>query len=90
MAQHATTFHVRCATPHGVLFDAPADLVVLPAQGGEMGVLAYHMPMVVALTAGTVRVGTSAIEIAGGFAHINTHAQECRVEMMVLEPPATA
>ena len=35
---------LELVTPEKVAWSAPADFVVLPAEGGEMGVLPGHMP----------------------------------------------
>jgi len=65
---------LELVTPEKVAWSAPADFVVLPASGGEMGVLPGHQPFLVRLGAGEVRV-TAGEEIkrfavSGGFAEI--------------------
>ena len=47
---------LELVTPEKVAWSASADLVVLPAADGEMGVLPGHMPFLVQLGAGEVRV----------------------------------
>ncbi len=46
---------LEMVTPEKVALSAPADFVVLPAVGGEMGILPGHAPFVVQLAAGEVR-----------------------------------
>lgn len=61
-------------TPEKTALRAEADFVVLPAAGGEMGVLPGHEPFLVELKAGEVRVtGDGELKsyaVAGGFAEI--------------------
>ena len=65
---------LELVTPEKVAWSAPADFVVLPALGGEMGVLPGHQSFLVQLVAGEVRV-TAGNEmknfaVSGGFAEI--------------------
>jgi F-type H+-transporting ATPase subunit epsilon len=65
---------LELVTPEKVAWSAPADFVVLPALGGEMGVLPGHQSFLVQLAAGEVRV-TAGDEVknfavSGGFAEI--------------------
>lgn len=65
---------LEMVTPEKVAWSAPADFVVLPALGGEMGVLPGHATFVVQLAAGEVRVTTGAdvkrFAVSGGFAEV--------------------
>ncbi|MFY9290912.1 MAG: ATP synthase F1 subunit epsilon, partial [Methylorubrum rhodinum] len=65
---------LEMVTPEKVALSAPADFVVLPAVGGEMGILPGHAPFVVQLAAGEVRVTVGAevkrYAVSGGFAEI--------------------
>ncbi|MFI5363878.1 MAG: ATP synthase F1 subunit epsilon [Elusimicrobiota bacterium] len=65
---------LELVTPEKVAWSAPADFVVLPAAGGEMGVLPGHMPFLVQLAEGEVRVKdkdqVKRFAISGGFAEI--------------------
>ncbi len=65
---------LELVTPEKVAWSAPADLVVLPAHEGEMGVLPGHQSFLVQLTAGEVRVTAGGevkhFAISGGFAEI--------------------
>jgi F-type H+-transporting ATPase subunit epsilon len=62
-------------TSHRVLYSGEADMVVLPAWQGEMGVLAGHADFVVMLKAGRVRLlaggKTETIHVSGGFAEVS-------------------
>jgi len=65
---------LELVTPEKVAWSAPADFVVLPAVGGEMGVLPGHQSFLVQLAAGEVRV-TAGDEVknfavSGGFAEV--------------------
>ncbi len=65
---------LELVTPEKVAWSAPADFVVLPALGGEMGVLPGHQSFLVQLVAGEVRVTAGSemknFAVSGGFAEI--------------------
>ncbi len=54
----AETLRVILVTPEKEVYNDEAIMVVLPAFYGEMGVLPKHMPMMVALRCGEVRIKT--------------------------------
>ena len=68
---------LELVTPEKVAWSAPADMVVLPAADGEMGVLPGHQPFLVSLGAGEVRVTIGEevkhFAISGGFAEIKNN-----------------
>jgi F-type H+-transporting ATPase subunit epsilon len=68
------TLTLELVTPEKVVLTEAADKVVLPALGGEMGVLPEHEPYMVQLTSGEVRVThggeTKCLAVSGGFAEI--------------------
>ena len=65
---------LELVTPEKVAWSAPADFVVLPAIGGEMGVLPGHQSFLVQLAAGEVRITVKEevrnFAVSGGFAEI--------------------
>ena len=65
---------LELVTPEKVAWSAPADFVVLPAIGGEMGVLPGHQSFLVQLAAGEVRITAKDevrnFAVSGGFAEI--------------------
>ena len=65
---------IELVTPEKVAWSAPADFVVLPAIGGEMGVLPGHQSFLVQLAAGEVRITVKEevrnFAVSGGFAEI--------------------
>jgi F-type H+-transporting ATPase subunit epsilon len=65
---------LELVTPEKVAWSAPADFVVLPGFDGEMGVLPGHMPYLVQLAEGEVRVTENGqvkrFAVSGGFAEI--------------------
>ena len=65
---------LELVTPEKVAWSDPADFVVLPALGGEMGVLPGHQSFLVQLMAGEVRVTVGEevknFAVSGGFAEI--------------------
>src|SRR3954466_13678546 len=55
MADHPL-FSVSVVTPEGAAFDGEAEMLIVPGQSGEIGVLARHAPLVAMLKAGSTRV----------------------------------
>jgi len=62
------TFDLAVVTPEGSAFEGEVEMVVVPGDAGEIGVLARHAPLVALLRAGEVRVrsGTEWIWFATG------------------------
>jgi F-type H+-transporting ATPase subunit epsilon len=66
---------LEIVSPERLLLSRPVDMVVIPAEEGEMGVLVQHAPMIVLLRGGTVRLYeggqvTERLFVSGGFAEI--------------------
>ena len=55
MAQHPK-FSLSLVTPAGPAFEGEAEMVIVPGDAGEIGVLARHAPLVALLKAGSTRV----------------------------------
>ena len=55
MADHPL-FPVSVVTPEGAAFEGDAEMLIVPGQSGEIGVLARHAPLVAMLKAGSTRV----------------------------------
>ncbi|WP_431281908.1 ATP synthase F1 subunit epsilon [Humitalea sp. 24SJ18S-53] len=69
------TFELELVSPERLLLSRPAEMVVIPAAEGEMGVLPGHAPMIVKLAAGLIRVTeggqvTEVLFVPGGFAEV--------------------
>jgi F-type H+-transporting ATPase subunit epsilon len=47
---------VQILTPEGSVLDGVAAMVIAPSVGGELGILPRHVPLIVALQAGSTRV----------------------------------
>ena len=50
------TFEVSLVTPEGPAYEGEAEMIVVPGQAGEIGVLARHAPLIATLRAGSTRV----------------------------------
>src|ERR671933_1742725 len=50
------TFDLSLVTPEGPAFEGEVEMVVVPGEAGEIGVLARHAPLVALLRAGEVRL----------------------------------
>ena len=65
---------VSVISPEKTIFDGEADLVVVPAWDGQLGVMKGHAPMLVLLGEGELRVTTGGTEekfqISGGFMQV--------------------
>ncbi len=56
MAQERRTFDLSLVTPDGPAFEGEVEMLIVPGQDGEIGVLARHAPLVATLRAGSTRV----------------------------------
>ena len=52
----ARTLEVALVTPEGSVYEGEAELLIVPGEAGEIGVLARHAPLVALLKAGSTRV----------------------------------
>jgi len=52
----AATFNLEIVTPERKFFSGEVETVILKTTEGEMGILKGHMPMVVAVAVGTIRI----------------------------------
>jgi F-type H+-transporting ATPase subunit epsilon len=50
------TFDLSLVTPEGVAYEGEADMLIVPGDAGEIGVLPRHAPLVAMLRAGEIRV----------------------------------
>jgi F-type H+-transporting ATPase subunit epsilon len=50
------TFSVSLVTPEGAVYEDEAEMIVVPGEAGEVGVLARHAPLIALLKAGSTRV----------------------------------
>ena len=49
-------FDVSLVTPDGAAFEGEVEMLIVPGQDGEIGILARHAPLVATLKAGGTRV----------------------------------
>ena len=70
MAGTGKKFDVSLVTPDGAAFEGQAEMIIVPGQIGEIGVLARHAPLIATLKAGSTRIhlggGDDAIVFATG------------------------
>jgi len=63
-------FDVSLVTPDGPAYEGQAEMIIVPGQIGEIGVLARHAPLIATLKAGATRIhpgdGAEVIEFATG------------------------
>ena len=63
MADGRRTFDVSLVTPEGAAFEGEVQMIIVPGDAGEIGVLARHAPLVAMLRAGSTRVHVSETEV---------------------------
>ena len=56
MADERRRFEVSLVTPEGAAYEGECEMLIVPGQSGEIGVLARHAPLVAMLKAGSTRV----------------------------------
>jgi F-type H+-transporting ATPase subunit epsilon len=49
-------FDLSLVTPEGPAYEGEAELVIVPGQAGDIGVLARHAPLIATLKAGSTRI----------------------------------
>src|SRR6185436_15146066 len=49
-------FELSLVTPDGATFEGLAEMIIVPGQIGEIGVLARHAPLIATLKAGSTRI----------------------------------
>ena len=63
-------FDVSLVTPDGAAYEGQAEMIIVPGQIGEIGVLARHAPLIATLKAGATRIhpgdGAEVLEFATG------------------------
>jgi F-type H+-transporting ATPase subunit epsilon len=50
------TFELSLVTPEGAAFEGAVEMLIVPGDAGEIGVLARHAPLVAMLKAGSTRI----------------------------------
>jgi F-type H+-transporting ATPase subunit epsilon len=63
-------FDLSVVTPEGPAYEGQAEMIIVPGQIGEIGVLARHAPLIATLRSGSTRIhpgdGAEVIEFATG------------------------
>jgi F-type H+-transporting ATPase subunit epsilon len=63
-------FDLSLVTPDGAAYEGEVEMVIVPGQIGEIGVLARHAPLIATLKAGRTRIhlgdGSDVVEYATG------------------------
>jgi F-type H+-transporting ATPase subunit epsilon len=70
----APYLRVSVVSPESTLYEGEADMVVVPAWDGELGIMRGHAPLLALLGVGQLRVraadGEHRFQIAGGFLQV--------------------
>jgi F-type H+-transporting ATPase subunit epsilon len=63
-------FDLSLVTPDGAAYEGQAEMIIVPGQIGDIGVLARHAPIIATLRAGSTRIhpgdGADVLEFATG------------------------
>ena len=77
-----TPFSVSVVTPERAVFDGEAEMLVVPGEAGEIGVLARHVALEALLESGLTRIHLPSgekIELATGPGFFEVHANRALV-----------
>lgn len=71
----AKTFHVDIVSAEQQIFSGDAEMLVAPGEGGELGILPEHMPLLTRIKPGVVRIKTAGAEdeviyVSGGMMEV--------------------
>ena len=71
----ADTFELELVSPESLLLSEPVEMVVVPGEEGDFGVLAGHTPVISNIRPGTLAIFeggsvTMRVFLAGGFAEV--------------------
>ena len=70
----AKTFHVDIVSAEASIFSGEAEMVIAPGEGGELGILPEHMPLLTRIKPGTIRIRTGSDEeviyVSGGMMEV--------------------
>jgi F-type H+-transporting ATPase subunit epsilon len=70
----AKTFHVDIVSAEASIFSGTAEMVIAPGEGGELGILPEHMPLLTRIRPGTIRIRTGndeeVIYVSGGMMEV--------------------
>lgn len=75
----AMTMHVDVVSAEQKLFSGTAELIVAPAENGEVGILPRHTPMLVRIKPGALRIKLSLqdeeeiLYVSGGYMEVQPH-----------------
>ncbi len=74
----AMTIHVDIVSAEAQIFSGLAEMVIAPAEKGEVGILPRHAPLLTTLRAGDIRVKINAQEeeifyVSGGMLEVQPH-----------------
>ena len=70
----AKTLHVDIVSAEQQIFSGEASMVIAPGEGGELGILPEHMPLLTRVKPGTIRIQKGAEEeiiyVSGGMMEV--------------------
>ncbi|MFA5793495.1 MAG: F0F1 ATP synthase subunit epsilon [Candidatus Brocadiia bacterium] len=64
-------FRVNILNQKEVVYEGLVESVFLPGEGGELEILAFHMPVVCTLRPGRIRINDLFFDVRGGIARMD-------------------
>ncbi|MCK4859044.1 MAG: ATP synthase F1 subunit epsilon [Candidatus Omnitrophica bacterium] len=83
-----SSFNLTVITPEKIVYDAKADMVVVPGKEGELGILPRHIPLISVLKKGEIKIKRKEkeekkIEIEKGFIKVEKKGVEILAQSTV-------
>ena len=71
----AKTFHVDIVSAEQAIYSGEATMVIAPGEGGELGIMPEHMPLLTRIKPGTIRIQSEGAEeeviyVSGGMMEV--------------------
>jgi F-type H+-transporting ATPase subunit epsilon len=70
----AKTLHVDIVSAEASIFSGEADMIIAPGEGGELGILPEHTPLLTRIKPGTIRIQSGGQEeviyVSGGMMEV--------------------
>ena len=84
-----STFPLKIVTPHGLYLETEVEILNLCTTGGQIGILAHHLPLVSAIEISDMNIVTHGerkhYAIAGGFVYVGK--EETTIIANAIESP---
>ncbi len=83
------TFHATLVTPESIVLDTEVVLAIIPAQDGQLGIMAHHAPVVTKMNVGVLKLETPTeiqrYVVAGGYAQMENNILTILTDSLVAQ-----